>query len=346
MPAKERNESKDPTTPGMYPVHPLPWHGLGVVLDDCLTIQKTQRLSGLDWSVRKEPICFQSINDQAQVILCEVPKQYAIVRNDNNYALGVVGEKYEPFQNDAMFEFMGRFMDQCGAKFETCGSLRNGAVVWAMSQAGDMEYLKGDPIAEYFLFKNGFDADQAVQICFTNIRVVCKNTLILALRNARNSYSVRHTTSVHSQVAAIGEAIAAQQEYRYALRDAMQELIAKKMTSAQIERATIEIVMDAPIDTDIFEAGVNLEQATALQAKNTLKILELHEYGAGADIPGVRGSAYGLFNACVEWADHFSIVRPGERTVAEARFTSIMMGAAHQFKNRAFTYLQNFARAA
>jgi hypothetical protein len=83
-----------------------------------------------------------------------VPDRYAIVREDINYPLSVVGGAYEPFQNSDLFDFIGRFCRDTGSSIETAGSLRNGRTVWALAKNKVTEYLASDPIEKYFLIKN------------------------------------------------------------------------------------------------------------------------------------------------------------------------------------------------
>lgn len=325
----------------MISVHEVPWHGLGIVLNDHPSPKEAQKLAGLEWSVRKEPVHYRMPAVDGMSRVMQVPGAFAIVRNDNQLPLGVVGQNYEPYQNDQMFDFMEQFIKETGSMIETAGSLRNGKIVWALTSAGETEYLKNDPIKQYFLFKNGFDGSTNIEICFTDVRVVCNNTLTAALRGASNIWRIRHTSSLHEQVDAVKETLIQQHKYSAAMSEVMQSLIKKTMTDFEVKKAASEIIMRQIKEVDeLLEQGKDLfDIASSSQRKTIDKIMELHESGAGSDIPGVRGSAYGLLNACTEYADHFKTIRPGARDFAEARFESLMMGSAHDFKTRAFDYI-------
>lgn len=330
----------------MISVHETPWHGLGIVLPDYPTVWQAQELSGLTWKVRKEPVFFRSLPNGGMTRLNAVPSQYATVRDDIDYALGIVGAQYTPFQNDDMFAFMERFINAADSKLETCGSLRNGRTVWALAQAGSVDYVKGDPVNKYFLFKNGFDGNSHIEILFTNIRVVCNNTLSAALKGAQNGWRIRHTSNLHDQMVAVEAAIHAQQSHSERMQEMMGLLSKVKVNEYDLKQLTANIVLSAPVEAEDLEGEDVMENLTNFQKRTVDKILELHESGAGADIPGVRGTAYGLLQAHTEYADHFRIVRPGERSFSEARFESIMMGGAHQFKTRAFYAIRDYALAA
>lgn len=330
----------------MISVHELPWHGLGIVLDDYPSIEEAQRLAGLDWTVRKEAVYYRTPQNDGMSRIIKVPDNFAIVRNDNNMPLGLVGNQYEPYQNDQMFAFMDQFMQQANSKIETCGSLRNGKIVWALAQAGAVEYVKNDPTIKYFLFKNAFDGSSTIEVCFTDIRVVCNNTLTAALKGSSNLWRIRHTGSMHEQLTAVQDAIAHQQSHAEAMREAMQKLTSVSMTGQQIQSAFTDMVLRS--DRDLVELAEEegkglLELATNHQRRVVNCLLELHESGAGSDIPGVRGSAYGVLQAATEYADHYRIVRAGDRSLSEARFESVMMGSSHQFKTKAFDYVMSLA---
>lgn len=329
----------------MISVHELPWHGLGIVLDDYPSIEEAQRLAGLDWTVRKEAVYYRTPKNDGMSRIIKVPDNFAIVRNDTNMPLGLVGNHYEPYQNDQMFAFMDQFMKQANSKIETCGSLRNGKTVWALAQAGTVEYVKNDPTNKYFLFKNAFDGSSTIEVCFTDIRVVCNNTLTAALKGSSNLWRIRHTGAMHDQLKEVQQAIVHQQSHAEAMHQAMQQLVSLRLTGQQIQTAFTDLVIRADKDvSDLAEEGQDLlELATNHQRRVVHTLLELHESGAGSNIPGVRGSAYGVLEAATEYADHYRIVRAGERSLSEARFESVMMGSSYQFKTKAFDYVMSLA---
>lgn len=324
----------------MVSVREVPWHGLGIILPDYIPVLEAQKVAGLTWSVRKEPVHYRMPAVDGMSRIMEIPGSFAIVRDDNQQPLGVVGANYTPYQNDQMFQFVDEFAKDANSQLETCGSLRNGRMVWALCTAGEVEYVKNDPVKKYFLIKNAFDGSSNIEVCFTDIRVVCNNTLTAALKGASNVWRIRHTSSLHEQMQAVKGAIELQRKHSDAMYKAMERMVAHKMTSAEIKRAATEIVMGDVSDVEeLLQPGQDLiELATAHKAKVINTILNLHESGAGSNIPGVRGSAYGLLNACTEYADHFKTLRPGERSYSEARFESIMVGSASDFKKRAFDY--------
>lgn len=329
----------------MLSVHEVPWHGLGICIDDYIEPVEAQKLAGLTWSVRKEEIFYRMPVVNGMSRIKKVPNNYAVVRNDNNLPLGMVGEVYQPFQNDEMFSFMDSFCKETGSKIETCGSLRNGKIVWALSTNGEIEYIKNDPVRQYFLFKNTFDGSANIEICFTDVRVVCNNTLTAALRASKNMVRIRHTAALYDQVEIAKETFASAYKHSEKMQEVMQKLANVPLAGKDAENAIHSILLKEQKDIEALIDGDAdpSEILTKNMAKTADKILELSETGAGTDIPGVKGTAYGLLQACTEYADHYKTIRAGERSMAEARFESLMMGSAQDFKQKAFDYFYAMA---
>jgi phage/plasmid-like protein (TIGR03299 family) len=311
----------------MLSVGNKPWHGLGTVIPESVSAFEAQRLAALTWETYKTPLTFTAPDGGQR----PVPGSFAIVRDDLDLPLGVVGECYQPYQNSEMFGFMDRFCQIAGTFIETCGSLRNGRNVWALARAGGAEYVKGDPIDKYFLFKNSFDGSSGIEICYTDVRVVCNNTLTAALGRAKNRHVVYHTRNVSALVSEVEEALAAQRAHDEAMGRAMGLLAGKALAQEDIARLTARLVSDAP-EKGVLEFDL---EAAALKKRAAILILELAESGKGTDIPGVRGTAYGWLNAVTEYADHYRAFKAGDRDPNESRFESVLMGGASRLKQQA-----------
>jgi phage/plasmid-like protein (TIGR03299 family) len=205
-----------------------PWHGLGINLPGGSDVSPSEamRITGLGWEVGKEPIYLADGT--------VVPDRFAVVRKDRGLPLGIVGSEYSVFQNAELFGFMGGFCDVAGTSIETCGSLRDGRTIWAMSRSGETEYVKGDPVEKYFMIKNSHDGSSSLEIAFTDVRVVCNNTLSAALRGARNKVSVIHTSNMAANVRAAGDVLAHYVSYQRSLGEAMSLLAAASLTEGEM----------------------------------------------------------------------------------------------------------------
>ena len=144
------------------------------------------RLAGLDWTV-----------EQRNIQVCggtKISNYKANVRSSDGKVLGVVSDRYKIVQNAEAFEFTDSLIGG-EVHYETAGSLNGGKKIWLLAKLPDTE-IAGDKTEPYLCFSNTHDGSGAIRVCMTPIRVVCNNTLNLALDNAKRSWSVRHTGDI------------------------------------------------------------------------------------------------------------------------------------------------------
>ncbi|MDR1038882.1 MAG: DUF932 domain-containing protein [Deltaproteobacteria bacterium] len=310
---------------GMMSVRVAPWHGLGKVVPEGVDTFEAQEIAGLCWGVRKTRIYAEG-PDGSPVL---VPDTFGIMRDDVGVCLGTVGPLYTPLQNSDMFRAVDMFCRTAGVRVETCGSLREGRLVWALAGDGEKEFVPGDPVTRYFLFKNSNDGSTAVQICYTDVRVVCANTLNMAVKNANNMYCIRHSPSMGEMVESSVAALAERRAYDDELRELMSALAAKPLGAERTRELTAKLVLSG-----VRNAG-DISEARLLDKRAGAAILTLVESGAGADLPGVRGTAYGWFQAAAEYADHGRTYSPRTGDAGESRFLSVLSGEAARIKRTA-----------
>jgi phage/plasmid-like protein (TIGR03299 family) len=267
----------------------------------------------------------------------EVPNKFGVLREDTKTILGVVSGKYRLYQNSDMWNFIDTYVKSSGMKLETAGSLRGGQYTWALLKGEEFEVVKGDPINKYFLFRNSFTGAVPVSTLFTNIRVVCNNTLTLALNSAKHIHNVRHVGDVVSQVAEVEKALAIQKSYQSKTYDTLKLLTHKSMPESTmrsfLEDKVFTLNVAPPplsnkvINIDTLKQRELIEKQRILKIKRDKKVsqvLDLVDTGAGSDIVGVKGTAYGLFQAIVEWADHDKMTRSSLHTINTTKFESAM----------------------
>ncbi len=161
----------------------VPWHGLGVSVSNELSPAQMQEKAGLDWSVDKCDMYFS--RDARSEMSGKVPGKQALVRSSDNKVLTVVGPDWAPVQNDDAFNFFGEFVMAGDMEMHTAGSLKGGQVVWALAKVKEsFEVFKGDKVDSFLLFSNPHMYGKSVDVRFTPIRVVCNNTLSMALNGA------------------------------------------------------------------------------------------------------------------------------------------------------------------
>lgn len=184
-----------PNVETMFSVREVPWHGQGVILEEPpRNIQEALQVSGLDWEVEKTGlyVVANGYNVITGSSYSKVDDYYAIRRTDSGMVLGVVGDRYEPLQNIEAFQFLDNLIGS-EMHFETAGSINMGRKVWVLANLPDHIEVGGDLVNCYILISNGHDGKNAVQVLITPIRVVCQNTLSLAISMAKRAFALRHT---------------------------------------------------------------------------------------------------------------------------------------------------------
>lgn len=162
----------------MFYVRETPWHGLGVRVNEAPASKEALTAAGLDWNVVQEPIYTETE---------ELINGYkANVRDSDRRVLGVVSDRYKVIQNTEAFAFTDTLLGE-GVRYETAGSLQGGRKVWLLAHMPHEYIISGERISPYLLFSNTHDGSGAVKIALTPIRVVCNNTLNLALSTAKRS---------------------------------------------------------------------------------------------------------------------------------------------------------------
>ena len=265
----------------MY-VREKPWHGLGTRVEEAPTSSDALRMAGLDWNVvqRNIQVCGGA----------KIQNYKANVRDSDGAVLGVVSERYKIVQNAEAFEFTDSLIGG-DVRYETAGSLNGGRKIWLLAKLPETEIV-GDKTEPYLCFTNTHDGSGAIRVCMTPIRVVCNNTLNLALGSARRAWSVRHTGDMASKM----------HEARVCLEMAcayMDELgqTADRLANTTVPRGKLMEILD-----EMFPIT---EDSTDREKRNVQKLKDeyLVSYWA-SDIMKFRGTAWGAINAMSDMISH------------------------------------------
>lgn len=175
----------------MFYTREKPWHGLGTRVEEAPSSEDALILAGLDWRVSQRPIMTEDG--------LEVPGFKVNLRENDRKILGVVTDRYKVVQNEEAFAFTDELLGE-GVRYETAGSLQNGKRVWLLARLPDDFVVSGDAIAPYLVFMNSFDGTGAIKVAMTPVRVVCQNTLNLALSTASRTWSAKHTGDISGKM--------------------------------------------------------------------------------------------------------------------------------------------------
>lgn len=171
----------------MFFTREKPWHGIGVQVMQAPKSSEALTLAGLDWKVVQEDIYTDSGN--------RIEGFKVNVRDCDSKVFGVVTDRYKVIQNDEAFAFTDELLGD-GVRYETAGSLMEGRKVWLLAHLPHEYIIAGEKISPYLVFSNSHDGSGAIKVAVTPIRVVCNNTLNLALRTAKRSWSTIHTGDI------------------------------------------------------------------------------------------------------------------------------------------------------
>lgn len=306
----------------------VPWHKVGNPVNGAADKETMQREAGLLWTVNKQPLFTYGLGDQSSTLLA-VTDRVAMVRSSDNKVLGTVGATYQPIQNDELFTFADALVGTgAGVKFETAGSLNGGRVVFAQAVIPEKAIkIDGDPQGEvmpYLILASGHDGLRAMQATFTPVRVVCSNTLAMALKGAAHVFSIRHTVNSGDRIADAYKALRVNVEYLEEVRKVSQQLIKVKMSRKDV-LAGLEVLIPSMSETP--------EKAVKAQ-KQRDDIFTL--YTASPNLDGVPESAYRFVQAVAEWADHERPYRATKKGSADdARALAVLDGTASTYKTNA-----------
>lgn len=279
------------------------WHGLGEVFNEEVSTDEMLRLAHMnDWNIRLEPI----------VLPAPSHKDFFAVVRDNPYepwkqdTLGIVGKRYNPFQNEQLFEFGSSILGD-GARWETAGSIKNGTVVFA-SLALERETVLdptgvADVVKSYLLAHSSHDGTLAIRASITPVRVVCHNTLTMAVGRrgnaAKQSFAIRHTDRSQDKIKQAREALGLADKYLDAFEVEAKALYEQAVTNDQFAKM-IAVAYPSPKTV-----------AKGNDKKYQTKVDELWSIFNGPTNVGIDGTAWAAYNTFVERLDWFKSPRGG-----------------------------------
>lgn len=271
------------------------WHGLGTVFTDEKSTTQMLQAAHLDnWNVRLESVSALAPSYNF------VTQSYMVVRdnpfdNAQKDVLATVGERYQVVQNEELFSFADNILD--GGRWETAGSIKNGRVIFG-SLALDRETVLdpngvADKVNTYLLVHTSHDGSVAVQASVTPVRVVCQNTLNAALRGVKQSYKIRHTSTVSGKVAAAREALGLAHAYMDEF-----DALAQSMIQTEINKATFDKI----VETAYPRPDKDTKGAVT---KWSNKVDQIQEIWTSDTTNMIATTAWGAYNAMTERLDWF-----------------------------------------
>jgi phage/plasmid-like protein (TIGR03299 family) len=287
-----------------------PWHGLGQKVLPGVDAEEMMRAAHLDWKVLKRPARGASVawaenrallqpgakigpNDDVEY------SRYELVRpgdkdQQEETVLGIVSARYEPLQNKDAFAFFDPLIERKQASYETAGALGDGERVWVMAKMpGMIDVVRGDECQQYLLLSNTHDGKGSVVVKFTAVRVVCQNTLALALKDGQTAYRVRHSKRTKDRLDEVAALMAmATEVYTQAAT------LFRKMASVQLKAKRLEEYLYRVYPKTETQRKKQEVPPKWMEVQRLLETLEDLQY------PGVQGTLWAAYNAITYFEDH------------------------------------------
>lgn len=267
----------------------VPWHGLGTYVAEAPTSEDALKIAGLDWTV--DPMPIYSCNKK-------IDGWVANTRSSDGKVLGLVSNQYRVVQNSEAFKFTDELIGG-EVHYETAGSLMGGKKVWLLAQLPSKEIL-GDKVDTYVCFTNAHDGKGAVRAVVTPVRVVCNNTLNIALNSAKRSWSMWHSQKINERMEEARQTLELTDIYMEQLA-----ITAERMANKEIKNESLDKILDK-----VIRSVQNIATSNERQEKN-LQHMKENFYVAYArdDIAKFNGTAWGIINAASDMVNHMPALR-------------------------------------
>ena len=298
---------------GMFYKRPA-WGGLGTVMEHKVSSsQEALELAGADWEVQLVPIVTQHSN-----IL--IPGKKAVQRTDNNQILSVVGDVYTPLQNKNAFSFFDPFLHEKDCFIETAGTLKGGRKIWILAkiEGTETEVVPGDEIKNYLLLANSHDGSIKLTVKFVSNRVICENTLKVALDEDSAFKSITHSKTIDIRLSEVQSSLDLVKR-RFNQQTLQYRQMTKKSLTTEEYREYLEKVFEA----DLIAAHKRLEREVVLEdIRACNKILDIYEQTPDLQMDGVRGTTWAAYNSITEYLTHYK----SSKSNANSRVDNLWFG--------------------
>jgi phage/plasmid-like protein (TIGR03299 family) len=297
-----------------------PWHGLGNKLQPNQSIDDWKESAGMDWSIQDSEVRF--ITGQNGIgTISAFPEQKVLYRSDTKAPLAVVSKRFQVVQPGEILEFYRDLTEVGGFELETAGVLREGRKFWALARTGQSVSLKGrDRVDGYLLLATACDGTLATTAQFTSVRVVCNNTLSIALGDNRGAIKVPHRSQFDPNMVKRQLGITVSSWDGFVVR--------------------MKALVDRPVDPDSVEGLLRRVltypgqggDSTVVNEQAVKAVRSLYDGGGkGALYASSRGTAWGLLNSVTEYVDHHRRARSDDHRRDAAWF-----GQGAQIKQKAW----------
>ncbi|MBR7688335.1 MULTISPECIES: DUF932 domain-containing protein [Acinetobacter] len=320
-----------------------PWHGLGNQLTQNQPIEVWAQQAGMDWRIESSNVSYMAQNERGQSIIMPFEEQRVLYRSDTHAPLSVVSQRFQEVQPMEILHFYKDLTEQSGFELETAGVLKGGKKFWALARTGQSAALKGKDVSNgYILLATACDGTLATTAQFTSIRVVCNNTLAIALKGQNSSVGVvkvPHSTKFDAEKVKqqLGISVRTWDEHMYEMKQLSQRKVTQQEAAAYFDAVFNNTNLSmAEQDESIIQFYRNVANPTEPSktepnGRAMSKVMTMFNgHGRGAELSSAKDTAYGLLCSMIEFVDH-------ERRAmsTDHRLDSAWFGAGAAIKQRA-----------
>ncbi len=329
----------------------VPWHGLGNKVDGNLTPEEMLIAAKLDWTVSKRPFYFADkpntwdLNDpRGEAKMLRAEKHYAIVRDTDNRILSHCGEAFVPFQNTETMSFFKKFTEAGHMAMDTAGSLSDGERIWGLAKIKKgFKLAGGDEIEGYLLMANSHKVGSAMTIMFTPIRVVCNNTITLALNQEgiTGKFRVLHLQMFDQEIIQSAEqALGISGEQMKVFQEQSEFLASKRAKQDQIDNYIAEMLQPKLLIERAKADGLDQPPLYEQFSKTSESVREAIETSPGSKLQSAKGTWWGALNGITYVMDHQK-----KATSRDNALNSAWFGNGAMTKRKALTKALEYAKA-
>ena len=302
-----------------------PWHGLGNQLSPHQPIEVWAEQAGMDWRIESSDVSYMAQNERGQSIIMPYEEQRVLYRSDTHAPLSVVSQRYQEVQPKQILEFYRDLTAQSGFELETAGVLKGGKKFWALAKTGQTSALKGKDVSNgYILLATACDGTLATTAQFTSIRVVCNNTLAIALKGQNSSagvVKVPHSTKFDAEKIKqqLGISVRAWEDHMYEMKQLSQRKVTQTEAAAYFdavfnntslsvpeqEDGIIQFYRNVAMQAQSNNPATKADNKTEPNGRAMSKVMTMFNgQGRGAELSSAKDTAYGLLCSITEFADH------------------------------------------
>ena len=294
-----------------------PWHGLGNQLSQNQPIEIWAQQAGMDWRIESSNVSYMAKNERGQNILMPYEEQRVLYRSDTHAPLSVVSQRYQEVQPKEILEFYRDLTEQSGFELETAGVLKGGRKFWALARTGQSAALKGKDVSNgYILLATACDGTLATTAQFTSVRVVCNNTLSIAIRGQNSGegvVKVPHSTKFDAEKIKqqLGISIKTWDEHMYEMKQLSQRKVTQQEAvayfNAVFNNTTMSVIDQEESIIQYYLKAASLDKNTRTEPNGRAmsKTMEMFNgHGRGAELSSAKDTAYGLLCSITEFVDH------------------------------------------